>query len=135
MIWIVIIFGFLSYGLISLEGLFRHWDEHVHITTINDFSADVKKIPFPTVTICPKGWPADRFGFIRAYYNEFDVKHPEYAETINEDWGFFTEAYFHYFREALNKLVEDQLQYQLERPIPFVEMCYPTCFDQEIRGK
>ena len=126
-LWVAIIVGFLIYGMINLQGLFIQWEENVHITTIKEFSEDVTQIPFPTVTICPKGWPVDRWGFIRAYLNEFNTSNPNYNNVINKDWKFFTDKYFEYFRQGYKKLVNDLLAYQMSNPLTYEDACYPKC--------
>ena len=99
--WIVVIIAFFSYGFYTIYGLITQWDENAHETTIKNFSADVSQIQFPTVTICPKGWPNDRWGFIRGYLNEYDLKNPKFQANINKQWKFYLDQYYDVFEKAL----------------------------------
>ena len=94
MLWVTIIIGFLIYGIYIIQGLVYQWEENVDITTIKNYSADVRNIQFPTVTVCPKGWPNDRWGFVRANLNEIDMENYEAIDNLSQEWNFFMEKYY-----------------------------------------
>ena len=68
---------------------------------IKNFSADVQDIQFPTVTICPKGWANDRWGFIKAYLNEYNLTNDIAVNYIANLWKFYVDKYYDVFQEAL----------------------------------
>ena len=98
-----VIVGFLIYGIYIIQGLVHQWEENVDITTIKNFSADVRDIQFPTVTICPKGWSVDRYGFIRAYLNEYDLTDADNLDEILKEWNFYLDRYYEIYEGVLKK--------------------------------
>ena len=95
--------AFTSYGLYTIQDIITQWEENVTITTIKNYSADVRDIQFPTVTICPNGWSMDRYGFVRAYLNEYDLTKEENLKSILQEWKFYLDEYYNIFQEVLEK--------------------------------
>ena len=89
------------YGIYIIQGLVTQWEENIDITTIKNYSADVRDIQFPTVTICPNGWPNDRYGFVRSYLNEYDLKIKENVEIILKEWKFYFDKYYDIYEKVL----------------------------------
>ena len=106
MLWIFVLIAFFAYGLYTIQGMMQQWEENADITSIKNFSADVREIQFPTVTICPKGWPNDRFGFIRAFLNEYDLENEDFKEEIYQQWKFYLDKFYELYGKAVNDNVD-----------------------------
>ena len=111
--WIIILIGLTSYGIFNIQGLIHQWEENAAITTINNFSADVNTVQFPTVTICPKNFPHDRWAIIKGYLNEMDNKDPEMMKEMFEEWKVVLEKYYEKYEEGLKKMIHlvDSISY------------------------
>ncbi len=93
-LWLAIILCFFTWAMLIVHEAITNYHEAPMITTIKNYSFNVRNIQFPTITICPKDWPNDRWAFVRGALDEADVNYPckeeiEDCGKAHDDFDFF----------------------------------------------
>ncbi len=103
--WLALIIIFNVLALVIVINSIIDWENEPTITTIKNYSANVADVQFPTITVCPKDFPNDRWAFSRALLDEIDFpcdpEGDEDCEKILEKFDFYLRKHYDHFTALL----------------------------------